>query len=87
MSVLDAPIALDNDIGVGLKQAENLLTGRYAFTLKYTALRLINYLLDLGQIMRHLGMPSLQLQCRAPRDAQHHLRLFKIPQRIHRYFN
>jgi len=68
VSVLDVPTALDDDIGVGLKQTENLLTGRYTFTLEYTALRLIDYLLDQGQIMRRLGMPGFQLQGRTERD-------------------
>src|SRR5262245_65824260 len=59
VSVLNLATAFDDDVGVRLEQADQLLTGRHYLAGKHAALGLDNNARYQWQVMRDLGTPAL----------------------------
>lgn len=59
VAVLNAPAALDDDVGVFFKQTEQLFASGHRLTLKHPALGLIDHPPDQRRKMIHLGYPPL----------------------------
>ena len=59
VSVLNLTTAFDDDVGVRLEQADQLLTGRHDLTVRYAALGLDNNARYQWQVMRDLGTLAL----------------------------
>jgi len=59
VSVLNLTTALDDDVGVRLEQADQLLTGRHDLAVKHAASGLDNNARNQRQVLCDLGTPAL----------------------------
>ena len=59
MAVLHVAAAFDDDVGMRLEQADQLVAGRYGLAAQYPALALGQHARDQRQIMVHLRTPAL----------------------------
>ena len=62
VTVLDLAAALDDDVGVGLEQADQLVAGRDRLARQDPTFGLRDDPLDQGLIVAHLGLPELDRQ-------------------------
>jgi hypothetical protein len=59
VAVLHVAAAFDDDVGMRLEQADQLVAGRYGLAAQYPALALGQHARDQRQIMVHLRTPAL----------------------------
>ena len=58
MTVLDLALALDDDVGMGLEQADQLIAGGHRFAAEHPPLALCDHPLDQRLIVTDLGLPE-----------------------------
>src|SRR5215213_7827104 len=66
VTVLDVAAALNDDVGMGLEQADQLVAGRHRFAAEYPPLALRDHPLDQGLIVADLGPPESDCRLRRP---------------------
>jgi hypothetical protein len=78
VAVRDRAAAPDDDVGMGLEQADQLVTGRHRFAGQHSTLTVCDDLLDQRLIVADLGLP--EFDHRIGRHAQLRRRLPQIGQ-------